>query len=148
MRLSSKEDIIVKRSGWKGGLEWEIYAHGHLDSPSWWLTQPLKLLLQCPNHEARYTKHVRVPKNTDTAGIQGRGQNAYETYRENAPGRKPGGMCCRLSTWPRTCPSVPGTIAGLWGRVIAPDPSLLPHQPLLYPPHAQALTVPLRQPSS
>lgn len=91
---------------------------GILTVPAGGLTQ-LQLCFSVQTMRLCTQKHVRVLMNTDTAGIQGRGQNAYETYRENAPGREARGMCCRLSTWPRTCPSVPGTIAGsLWGRVI------------------------------
>ena len=91
---------------------------GILAVPAGGLTQP-QLCLSVQTIRLCTQKHVSVLMNTDIAGIQGRGQNASETHRENAPGREARGVCCRLSTWPRSCPSVPGTRTGrLWGREI------------------------------
>ena len=116
---SSKEDITVQ---WlrleRRSRVGAIPAPGHLGSPAGGLIQP-QLCLSTQAARLRTQKLERELMNTDIAGIQGRGQNAHETHRENASGREARGMGCRLSTWPRACPSVPGARAGsLWGRAI------------------------------
>ena len=66
-----------------------------------WLPRPASTLPQRPQHKVVYTAHLKVPKNTAIAGIQGRDRRESAVHGEREPGREPRGLCCGVSSgWP------------------------------------------------